>query len=288
MRDATCAIDGRPANRGAEGGWTCAAVACVPFGRFGDGAAAVAARRTSGAALASASRGDGASAASRAGCDDVIGVLATARAEWCRAGVMAVAGSAPAFRTRPVNSVACSGTAPAICMTGERATSGNGSWATISPPMIASAPMLQQAACRARRSCARSTARAMCRCRPAAPAATAGTPADDGCSADSGCQRQVRCGASTSMHEVVNVATQRMSERLPDAAPNRHSRPNGGTPSSGATRGRAIEPSTETRGDGIMRAVRGATRAAWPAAARSASQIVTLWSGDRDRSIGSI
>jgi len=54
------------------------------------------------------------------------------------------------------------------------------------------------------------------------------------------------------MQDVVSVARQFLPGPVPGAPRNRHSRPNGGTWSSGVARGRASAPSTGTRGDGIM------------------------------------
>jgi len=133
--------------------------------------------------------------------------------------------------------------------------------------MMPSAPTLQQMATIARRSCGLPAVR---RKRGPAAAGVSGEPAEaveagSGVITGNGCQRHARCGRSTSMQDVVSVARQFLAGRAPGAPRNFHSRPNGGTWSSGAARGRASAPSTGTRDDEVMRAVRRATRATVPA-----------------------
>ncbi len=214
------------------------------------GGDAAATRRTSD--RASARRGavlGSAPLARGAGLDD----SATGRAAVCCVGALAgfVRGTVAA-RIVSADCAMCSGTVAAACMAGAGAKAGNGSCAATSHPMMPSAPTLQHATRRARRSCARPPARWMFR--RVAPGAMAGTP-PDGDVAGNGCQRHARCGASMSMHEVVSVARQPLPDRAPDIPRNVHSRPNGGTPSSGVARGRASVPSTGTSGNEFMRAV---------------------------------
>ena len=242
-RDAWRVTGGLAASRAAEGARTGARVVRLPFGRSGDAGDAVATRCTSG--IAPASRGAGLGVVSRTGSDDPDGVAA-GRAAMCCAGAMTgVAGSTAATRTMPADCVRCAGTSPAVTTASTGARPGIGSCTAINPPMIPSAPMLQQVACIARRSRVRPGVRSARRsAAPSAMAAMVGAQADAGCAAGSGCQRHARCGESTSMQDVVSVARPRLPGRAPDEPWNVHSRPNGGTPSSGATRGRARAPST--------------------------------------------
>ncbi|VWB42372.1 hypothetical protein BPS26883_01921 [Burkholderia pseudomultivorans] len=281
---ASRAIGGRTAARSMDGGRACAIVVRTPFGRCIDGGGdAAAARRVSGVAVArgdvrlremsDATWGDPAegpadvAAACRTG-----GIAAGSGGAGTTGGVppdVDVAVNADVDEPVDVDGAARTATASAVWMGPPGVEAPNGSCIAISAPMMPSAPMLQHAAYIARRWCDGGPARAVGR-----PAAATATDASAAGSADagSGSQRHARCGAPISMHDVDSVARQRLSRCSPDAPRKIHSRPNGGTSSSGAARGRASAPSTGTRDDGVMRKVRLRHRATVPAAARMSSQ----------------
>ncbi|WP_306715141.1 hypothetical protein [Burkholderia dolosa] len=238
--DVRPARPGRAATRGADGG---VARAVSDPGRDdrcdsrADGCRACDALAS--ARLSDAAPGRGAAppcVAPFAGCSDRTIVATLAAAVGCAAAA-AESDRVGAGRCAIVDGAARSETTSVVSIARTGAKPADGPRSAINEPMIASAPIVQQVAYSERRSRGVPRVRPACSARPLAAAGTTGASAAADADAAIGPQRHARCGARMSMHDVDSVATQSLPGGAPALPRKVHSRPNGGTSSSGAARG---------------------------------------------------